>query len=72
MVGGGDVAMEEALFLARYASKVYIVQRFPYLEASKIMARRAVSHPKIEVRGQLTQLHWLCIVRGRHTRNSRH
>lgn len=32
MIGGGDVAMEEALFLARYGSKVYIVQRFDYLE----------------------------------------
>ncbi|PRW59131.1 NADPH-dependent thioredoxin reductase A [Chlorella sorokiniana] len=49
VIGGGDVACEEALFLARYASKVYIVQRYDYLESSKVMARRAVSHPKVEV-----------------------
>eukprot|EP00887_Chlorella_sp_A99_P001412 scaffold8.g1412.t1 len=49
VIGGGDVAMEEALFLARYASVVYIVHRFEYLEATRIMARRALSEPKIEV-----------------------
>lgn len=42
--------MEEACFLARYASKVYIIHRFDYLEASKVMARRAMANPKVEVR----------------------
>jgi len=50
VIGGGDAAMEEASFLSRYASKVYIIHRFDYLEASKVMQRRVLSNPKIEVR----------------------
>lgn len=65
VIGGGDTAIEEALFLTKFGSKVYIVHRRDELRASKIMQERALKHPKIEVlwNTEITQVDGDSVVR---------
>lgn len=49
VVGGGDTACGEAIYLAGLAAKVYLIVRKPYLRATKIMQERVMNNPKIEI-----------------------
>ncbi|MBF5051193.1 Thioredoxin reductase [Candidatus Clavichlamydia salmonicola] len=65
VIGGGDSAAEEAMFLTKYASTVFVVHRRDSLRASKIMADRLVAHPKVKMlwNSAITAIHGDKVVR---------
>ena len=72
VIGGGDSAMEEANFLTRFASKVYLIHRRDSFKASKIMQERALNNPKIEViwNNEVAEIHGEGAVSGITLRNT--
>jgi thioredoxin reductase (NADPH) len=64
VIGGGDSACEEASFLTKFASKVYLIHRRDSLRASKIMAERALANPKIEPVWNSTVIEYLTDEKG--------
>ena len=72
VIGGGDSAMEEANFLTRFASKVYLIHRRDSFKASKIMQERALNNPKIEViwNNEVAEIHGDGAVSGVTLRNT--
>ncbi|MDH3425039.1 MAG: thioredoxin-disulfide reductase [Acidimicrobiia bacterium] len=73
VVGGGDSAMEEALFLTKFASKVTVIHRRDEFRASKIMADRVMKNPKVEVMWDsvVTEVHGETSVTGVRVRNTK-
>ena len=72
VVGGGDTAMEEALFLTRFASKVTVIHRRDEFRASTIMSTRVIDHPKIEVmwNSAVSEVYGETLVEGVKVRNT--